>query len=840
MIAVLQYGSNRGNTRRSLCTCKEVVEVSEIQDFGVKIPGSKKEMYTAQQLTDATLSALSVYDLYRINKKDIWAEPDYKAYCDDGVPAEYMFYVYIVYHSITSKPLTGAVQADDLVALVQQYALFLTTLRDYLLSAVRDSNFAFTRSLFDDFLLQNGYVNEQTNDKQKHDYTRLLTPKALSCNAFDKRLVKLIATTYNIPWPPKGYTLSDMYKQFKAGLSDQNVRIKLLTELPKTGYYTQFVDCYVSGFPYETATCMFGTWFVHDGKTYALQPANARCKQFKYVAPDNTLEALYKAVVTGDCRKYVTDKLNEQRQQMTANREKEVREQAEQLQIQTQASGKVITRIELPNSYVYRKAPKIRKADARTEFLVYAETNMHPNSFGFRGGEFGNWQNKRQECLNCTVDAFSDLAYALDLPYQAMSLCFTGKQTDRIALAWGSRGSGRESAHYEPENAVINLTKYRGAGSLAHEWGHALDHACGKLYSGGVACKRVSDEFMSVMCLNSKHTDCTPIAEALYVCFKDIAQTIQYKPVQLTLEETQALYQKQIADARKWLGYYFKTATQNMNITSRLKYLDDVDVFSKQVMQGEKTVTDVETQLRTWGVTNMSAPVYETKLKECIATVCSIEPTEPLTVTKPTQYYVSAAALDNRTTTKRQYYALPQELFARAFESYVEDKLGAIMSQYLVYGTKENAYRDTFGADIYPMGEERLWINSTIDKLITLIREQVVKSPLPVQIKKFYTTSVFADNKYFADATQVQQNANTNTKETAETTLNQGTERIQYNSSISCEIVGKMLLDGKPAVKLKLTESGNVVVKPKAAVKAAVDAGLLVVTQGAEYMDTVN
>jgi hypothetical protein len=35
-------------------------------------------------------------------------------------------------------------------------------------------------------------------------------------------------------------------------------------------------------------------------------------------------------------------------------------------------------------------------------------------------------------------------------------------------------------AHYEPERAVINLTKLNGAGSLAHEWWHALDHYFGR------------------------------------------------------------------------------------------------------------------------------------------------------------------------------------------------------------------------------------------------------------------------------------------------------------------------------------------------------------------------
>lgn len=810
--------------------------MSVIQDFGVKIQGNKKTKYTAQQITGFELSERTTDELYHISKKDIWTEPDYKAYCDEGVPAEYMFYVYTVYHSLTPNPLTGAVQTDDLVTVVQQYTTFITGLRDYLLSAVRGSDFAFTRSLFDDFLLPNAYVNAQTTEK--HGYTRLLTPKALECNAFDKRLVKLITTTNNVAWLPQGYTVRDMYKLFKAGLKDSQLRIQVLTELPRTVYYTQIVDCYISGFPYETTTCMFGTRIMHDEKTYVLKMSNVRCKQISYASPDNTLEALYRAIVTGDCRKYVTTKLIEQQQQMLENREEEGEsKQAEVLQNQTKVVGRVITRIDLPNSYVYRKGPKIRKTDARTEFLVYNETNMHPNSFGFRGGEFGSWQTKRQECLNCTVDAFSDLAYALDLPYQAMSLCFTGKQSDRIALAWGSRGSGngREAAQYDIQNTVINFTKYRGAGTLAHAWGHALDHICGKLYKGDSACNRITDELITVQCLNRQHADSTPIANALYKCFKDIEQAIKYKTVQLTLEETKEQYWRQQTEARQWISYYFKKAIQNMPTTKRKQYLTDVDVFSKQVIQGEKTVDDVEAQLRMWDVMNMCAPVYDTKLKNSIAMLCSKEPEEPVTVTKATQYYVSAADMDNRTSTKRQYYALPQELFARAFESYVEDKLGNIESQYLVYGTKENEYRDTFGANIYPAGVERVQINNAIDRLITLIRLQIVKRSLPAQIKHIYSTAVYIDNKYFADTLCTEQIKLEGT-ETVEPSLKEKANQIQYNSSVICEIVGKQLLDGKPALRLKTSES--VYVKTQTAVEAAVEAGLLSITNGLEYMAT--
>lgn len=102
--------------------------------------------------------------------------------------------------------------------------------------------------------------------------------------------------------------------------------------------------------------------------------------------------------------------------------------------------------------------------------------DMMMAQFGFRGGEFGNWesQDDRQANLNMSFEAFKDLAKALGVNDKDISL---GGQ---LAIAYGARGSGAAVAHFESTGNVINLTKMSGAGSLAHEWGHALDHYIAK------------------------------------------------------------------------------------------------------------------------------------------------------------------------------------------------------------------------------------------------------------------------------------------------------------------------------------------------------------------------
>ena len=110
-----------------------------------------------------------------------------------------------------------------------------------------------------------------------------------------------------------------------------------------------------------------------------------------------------------------------------------------------------------------------------------ADAEMFTEAFGFRGVQFGNWTNDRdrQEALNQAYDSLMDMAAFLGLSPRALSL------DGELGLAFGARGSGSALAHYEPGEVVINLTKTRGAGSLGHEWFHALDNFMSR--SNGVA-----------------------------------------------------------------------------------------------------------------------------------------------------------------------------------------------------------------------------------------------------------------------------------------------------------------------------------------------------------------
>lgn len=127
-----------------------------------------------------------------------------------------------------------------------------------------------------------------------------------------------------------------------------------------------------------------------------------------------------------------------------------------------------------------RRGPDHRQGNAATP-------EMFADTFGFRGVQFGNWTSgaDRQAALDQAYDALMDMAGVLGLTPRAMSL------DGELGLAFGARGGGAASAHYEPGAVVINLTKTKGAGALAHEWWHALDNYLAR--HGGVPLGHVTD-----------------------------------------------------------------------------------------------------------------------------------------------------------------------------------------------------------------------------------------------------------------------------------------------------------------------------------------------------------
>lgn len=328
---------------------------------------------------------------------------------------------------------------------------------------------------------------------------------------------------------------------------------------------------------------------------------------------------------------------------------------------------------------------------------------MYLDVFGFKGGEFGNWMSPidRQASLNFGYDALKDLADALHITDRDVS--YGG----HLSIAFGARGSGNAMAHYEPLRNVINLTKMRGAGSLAHEWWHGLDDYLGtKLSAGGY----LSDN------------------PRVFPLFSELIQTMKYKPQ--TLEEaeksTEMMNERYRRNAERWTQSSFMVCPKDADDKTKAEYARLHEAF----MRGEEGSVDKISELRKATIGRVipksereSLMFYERMLRGMA------ERTEPVIGRTETDYYRNSKQMGQVCEKENNYWDSNVEMTARAFATYVMDRLPG-RSDYLV-GHAECAI--TFIEDkdgnlellrAYPQGEERRAINEVFDKIVAELKLQ--------------------------------------------------------------------------------------------------------------------
>lgn len=372
------------------------------------------------------------------------------------------------------------------------------------------------------------------------------------------------------------------------------------------------------------------------------------------------------------------------------------------------------------------------------------------NTIGLRAVNFGNWMSKsanakeRQMHVNAAFDAFHDLADILNLPIKAMAL------DGKLGLAIGAQGTGRYAAHFVPGFNEINLTRTKGAGSLAHEWGHALDHYFG--VQAGMGSD--NDPFASWLGkLPTTKTDGAEIRPEIAQAFKTIYETMKSKVEDAesarerhkkTYEGSKERLEKHINEFNYSFGTSYSTIKEAVNGDS------EAENALKEILNGNagKSIKYGK------GSYKIGRTKFDETLYENVATVAkklgwsykdardlqslagSFEYSKELYNKEPeqrqihTDFYRNASVLDSNKT--KNYWATPHELFARAFEMYVADKLAEKSNEnrYLVSAWK---LAESAGVDDpilkaiieqadkrYPRGDERKAINKAFE---TLIRE---------------------------------------------------------------------------------------------------------------------
>ncbi len=432
-----------------------------------------------------------------------------------------------------------------------------------------------------------------------------------------------------------------------------------------------------------------------------------------------------------------------------------------------------------------RKGPDRRQGPATPE--------MFQNAFGFRGVEFGNWMRQagdgkeRQEVLNHAYDGLLDLAELLRIPPKAISL------NGELGLAFGARGQGLSGAkaHYEPDYVVINLTKMSGAGSLAHEWIHALDHYLGrqdgrassqlvKNKDGDMVLKPGAFENNAVSSGFSRQSN---VREEVRNAFVRLMDTIMTKAVEYVEDSNNA--ERFVAASRKALEDHLATMRKDYTREPDARWekrrkvanpaqLALFDSIADRLINGQDLATEwrtIEGGKSRYGTMRWTNDVleqlgvlhkeitnragfdkerngtldnlrgYMTRYAERIKMLESAAASETKVKKVPTDFSMNAKRIDQGSAS--DYWNVPHEMLARGFSAYVEDRISATggTSDFLSYGSDNRLakYR-MLNMKPFPEGTEREAINQRFDQLFDVIETketekgvQLFSSPAPEQ-----------------------------------------------------------------------------------------------------------
>ena len=362
--------------------------------------------------------------------------------------------------------------------------------------------------------------------------------------------------------------------------------------------------------------------------------------------------------------------------------------------------------------HVRRTGPDYRSGQEITG-QHYLET------FGFRGGEFGNWmnQNDRQASLNMGFEALKDLASALQISDK--DIAYKGT----LAIAFGARGSGNAAAHYEPLRKVINLTKMHGAGSLAHEWWHGFDDYLGT--------RMGAKGFLSEQ-------------PRLYPLFQKLIDTMKYKPEtpEQAAKRTEAQSERTRKNAASWLD---SAVLGSLKRYGNEEQMETYAVLREAFLSGETGSVERLSAFKK-AVTGRVIPKSERERLELFERMLHgvQEQETPQIGRTETDYYRNSVRMGKECEKDGGYWDSNVEMTARAFACYIKDKL-PYQSDYLA-GHADCAVTLVAGKDgkmevlkAYPEGEERKAINAVFDEMMAeLKREQILTHsettlPLPVQ-----------------------------------------------------------------------------------------------------------
>lgn len=658
-----------------------------INDFGEKIGGAKKDLWKSRGMILSDLLEMNDAEKLKLIKKDnVWQKPDYAALVNDGLPIKVAYFIKTIRDSLGAKPvLTYFDKTPEAIQNKQEkYIEFVGAVRDAVMGCKTEADVLAVGNR--KWLADNGFIEGGSSYYVKptsaaggvitNKFLRAFCVTAYDLSRYEREIER---KQFLFNDEQKILSKYEFFKYANATWDKENVtygRDATCREMIKLSVPGGHMFMYPKGEFAVESSWKIGTYFIID------KSHNVVARNF------DTLEEAKKFVVDRDSAKEAEKPIEKKRKGKTRF---------------------VPAQLE----HISRIGEDVRRGKSITgqDFL---------DVYDFKGGEFGNWMSEkdRQGSLDYGYEALYDLAKALKIDYKDISL------GNSLSIAFGARGSGSALAHYETLREVINLTKMRGAGSLAHEWGHSFDDIIGKqLGLGGfmtakVYDRRVPESFKNLV----DKMKFKEVSDSAAKARRDKEVNTYKFNVRTYIDRmfpVNEMSEEQITHKNELIQVYFDKAPHidstyftYVNTGEGNKEIDALSDFKKEitgrVIPKEERITLAH---------------YQNSLRSKLQNV-----DKPQKVY--TDFYNNSCRFDKlHSKTDHGYWKSNEEMFARAFACYVHDKVEG-RSDYLcghsemaITWVMNESTKEDERISAVPQGEERKAINQCFDELFQELKD---------------------------------------------------------------------------------------------------------------------
>lgn len=712
----------------------------KIIDFGEKIGGARKDYYGASY---DELKGLSAAEKYKsVTKTKLWKKDDAEKLVADGMPQAVAYFRNEMYKAVASKPTFFAKDnSEELkVARIDAWAKTVCEFRDKVQAVKTEADVK-------------RFFSDNFNGKIRHYYAAAGSrvryvdeDMAIKKSAVDVAERAMMSYSY----------MEQLAKENLYGIPDDR---KEYTRIVNETRIYEFAEPIMNDADFFQGKYDGKMFIAKESAPQRICMVDGRLRERSIHIYKDEEFAKFKALVPGKMVAYAYDIGKAEYHVFTGDTKEEVAEKikayAEEQQEKaidwgkTQRAEKAAERKEAiaaaPMKERYTTAP-VRNIEQSNAGDVLGDRKIagqdYLDDFKMRGGEFGNWlsDKERQESLNAGYVAFQNIAKALGIKPASVSL------GGELAIAFGSRGRGGKggaAAHYESERNVINLTKIHGAGSLAHEYGHALDSFIGAKYG-------VENKEMTSFATEATKDTVSKLPEKVQA----VKDALRYK----TLNKKE--YFEQVI--RERCGSILAAFDRKTGLQGRSLIMNDPDrmaAFLTEVGDAAKTIDFLKGDEKTpFTVLGKCGNKPTEDLLSAYQKLCGADITYDDYMAKPdremfnvymdllslkkglddiekepkteyrveTDYYKRCRTIQpgkHNPGSNQHYWTQPTEMFARAFSLYVQEKLAkmGIKDTYLVHESPDLA--------TMPHGKDKERIFKAIDDMVLCLKKERLIEP---------------------------------------------------------------------------------------------------------------